>query len=414
MLQIKPVLAALKRHKAGTVLIGLQIALTLAIVCNALFLIQQKVTHLSRTTGIVESDLLTVGSEWTNASGAEVGSLVRTDLQTLRQLPDVADVGVSYGYPLRGGGWNDGVSTKPDAKQSAALAWRFFVDDHVLSVLGAKLIAGRNFRPDEIHVVDSHNLVTPAQLIITKALADKVYPNQSALGKPLYIAAATSPSTIIGIIDHLQGGSASSWSDAISDYVVLEPKLLTDKSNAYLVRAQPGQLSAITKVVRTALFKTNRMRIIPDGEGEDVGVRSFAQVREQAYKSDRGMAIIMSVICAVLLIITAAGIVGLTSFWVSQRRKQIGVRRALGATRGDILSYFLAENFLISLGGVLAGIVLALGMSLWLVMHFETQRLSLPYVLVGVLLLLLLGQAATLAPALRASCISPVEATRST
>jgi len=53
-------------------------------------------------------------------------------------------------------------------------------------------------------------------------------------------------------------------------------------------------------------------------------------------------------------------------------------------------------------------------MSLWLVMHFETQRLSLPYVLVGVLLLLLLGQAATLAPALRASCISPVEATRST
>jgi len=413
MLQIKPVLAALKRHKAGTMLIGLQIALTLAIVCNALFIIQQRLTHFSRTTGIVESDLLTVGSEWTSASGAAVEPLVRVDLQTLRQLPGVQDVGVSYGYPLRGGGWASGVTTKPDAKKPVALTWRFFVDDHVLPVLGAKLIAGRNFRADEIRVTDSHNLSAPAQLIVTKALAEKVYPNQSALGKPLYIGDATSPSTIIGIMDHLQGGSASSWSDAISDNVVLEPKLLTDKSNAYLIRARPGQLGDVAKIARDALFKVNRLRIIPNGEGEGGGVRSFAQVREQAYKSDRGMAIIMSAICAVLLIITAAGIVGLTSFWVSQRRRQIGVRRALGATRRDILGYFLTENFLISLGGVLTGIVLALALSLWLVVHFETQRLPLPFVLIGVALLLLLGQAATLAPALRASRVSPVEATRS-
>jgi putative ABC transport system permease protein len=413
VLQIKPVLAALKRHKAGTLLIGLQIALTLAIVCNALFIIQQRLTHLSRTTGIVESDLLTVGSEWTSASGAAVEPLVHADLQTLRELPGVQDVGVSYGYPLRGGGWNSGVTIKPDAKQPVAVTWRFFADDHVLTVLGAKLIAGRNFRADEIRAMDSHNLAAPAQLIITKALAEKVYPNQSALGKPLYIGGATAPSTIIGIMDHLQGGSASSWSDAISDYVVLEPKLLTDKSNAYLIRTRPGQLGAVASIARDALFKTNRLRIIPNGEGEGRGVRSFAQVREQAYKSDRGMAIIMSAICAVLLIITAAGIVGLTSFWVGQRRRQIGVRRALGATRHDILGYFLTENFLISLGGVMAGIVLALGLSLWLVTHFETRRLPLPFVLIGVALLLLLGQVATFAPALRASRVSPAEATRS-
>jgi putative ABC transport system permease protein len=413
MLQIKPILAALKRHKAGTFLIGLQIALTLAIVCNALFIIQQRLTHLSRTTGIVESNLLTIGSDWTNASGAAVAPLIRTDLQTLRQLPGVLDAGASYGYPLRGGGWNSGVTIKPDTKAATAVTWRFFVDDHVLPVLGAKLLAGRNFRADEIQVVDSHNLVAPAQLIITKALADKVYPNQSALGKPLYMGGATSPSTIIGIIDHLQGASANTSSDAISNDVALEPKLLTDKSNSYLVRATPGQLGVVSNVAKAALFKTNRMRIIQDSSAGSGGIRTFAEVRNQAYKNDRGMAIIMSAICVVLLIITAAGIVGLTSFWVSQRRRQIGVRRALGATRRDILSYFLTENLLISLGGVLAGIVFAFGLSLWLVMHFETQRLSLPFVLVGVMLLLLLGQAATLAPALRASRVSPVEATRS-
>jgi putative ABC transport system permease protein len=119
------------------------------------------------------------------------------------------------------------------------------------------------------------------------------------------------------------------------------------------------------------------------------------------------------VICVVLLIITGAGIVGLTSFWVGQRRKQIGVRRALGATRGDILSYFLTENFLISLLGLLIGVVLAVCLSEWLVMRFEMERLSMSYVLVSAFVLLLLGQAATLNPALKASRVPPVEATRS-
>jgi putative ABC transport system permease protein len=124
------------------------------------------------------------------------------------------------------------------------------------------------------------------------------------------------------------------------------------------------------------------------------------------------MAIMMGIVCAVLLAITAAGIVGLTSFWVGQRRKQIGVRRALGATKRDILTYFLTENFLIGGAGVVVGSAMAIGMSMWLQQHFETERMSVVYVLVGMVLLLLLGQGAVLAPAMRASKVSPVEATR--
>jgi putative ABC transport system permease protein len=413
MLQIKPILAALKRHKAGTLLIGLQIALTLAIVCNALFIIHQRVTHLARPTGIVESDLLTVRNEWTQADDAASGALFRTDLQTLRQLPGVQDVGMSYGYPLRGGGWITAVNTKPDDPSEATQSPRFFSDDHLLSVLGAKLIAGRNFRPDEIRLQDSKTIVPGPVVIITQTLADKLYPDGSALGKPIYLGGSATPSTVIGIVRYLTGFSTSSWADASYEYVVVDPTMLTDKSNAYLIRAQPGQLDALAKAVPATLFKINRLRIIPERGSSEAGVRTFAEVRAQAYKNDRGLAIMMSAICVVLLLITAAGIVGLTSFWVGQRRKQIGVRRALGATRNDILSYFLTENFLISLGGVIVGSVLAISLSQWLVMRFEMQRLSPLYVLVGVVVLLLLGQAATLAPALRASRIPPVEATRS-
>jgi putative ABC transport system permease protein len=411
MPQIAPVLAALKRHKIGTLLIGLQIALTLAIVCNALFIIHQRVTHLARPTGIAEENLLTVRSEWTDAKATDLDTLIHTDMDALRQLPGVQEVAVSYGYPLRGGGWESDLSIKPEDPSQAIVGARFFGDEHTLPVLGAKLIAGRNFHANEVRMLDSHNLSSPSVVILTQSLATRLYPDGTALGKPVYVGSSATPSTIVGIIDYMAGFSVGAWTDATYDYVMLEPTVLVDKANAYLMRTQPGQLDRLAKAAPDALFKINRLRIIPDAENG--GVRTFAEVRSQAYKDDRGLALMMGAICVVLLMITASGIVGLTSFWVAQRRKQIGVRRALGATRHDILSYFLTENLLISLGGLMVGTVLAVGLSQWLVMRFEMQRVSPLYVLLGAVVLLLLGQAATLAPALRASRVPPVEATRS-
>jgi putative ABC transport system permease protein len=73
----------------------------------------------------------------------------------------------------------------------------------------------------------------------------------------------------------------------------------------------------------------------------------------------------------------------------------------------------MTENLLISSGGALIGVLLAIAINLWLVTRFEMNRLSLVYVLAGVVILLLLGQGAVLAPAMRASRVPPVEATRS-
>ena len=120
----------------------------------------------------------------------------------------------------------------------------------------------------------------------------------------------------------------------------------------------------------------------------------------------------MSVVCVVLLSVTAAGIVGLTSFWVGQRHRQIGVRRALGARRIDILRYFQIENLVIASGGIALGVLLALVLNLWLMKHFELSRLPSPYVLAGVLVMLALGQLAVFVPARRASNVPPVVATR--
>ncbi|WP_445146127.1 ABC transporter permease [Dyella sp. Tek66A03] len=408
-MQIKPILSALRRHKAGTFLIAMQIALTLAIVCNALFIIHQRLAHLSEPTGIDETNIFVIQNEWVGSSTTDqADAKIVEDLRVLRELSSVQDVTSSNSYPLRGGGWDDGIKLKPDQLQDTTGSTVYFGDDHFVDTLGLRLIAGRNFRAEEISRMDWRDRLGPAQVMVTKALADKLFPNGDAVGKTIYLVGG--PTTIVGVVQMLQAQSVDRWAADFAYRALIVPKrLATSLGVFYIVRARPGQLDAAIRAAPKALFEHNPRRILDEKDG----VLSFSQVRSRAYERDRGMAILMGVICVVLLAITAAGIVGLTSFWVGQRRKQIGVRRALGATQRDILNYFMTENLLISSGGALIGVLLAIAINLWLVTRFEMNRLSLVYVLAGVVILLLLGQGAVLAPAMRASRVPPVEATRS-
>ena len=406
-MQIKPILAALRRHKAGTVLIAIQIALTLAIVCNALFIIDQRLAHLSEPTGIDETNLFVIHNQWAvQSSVTQANAQIQADLAALRQLPGVQDAAASNSCPLCGSDTQDDfIMLKPDQLEPTTDAAIYEGDEHQLNTLGLKLVAGRQFRADEVFTIQQN----PPVCIVSKVLADRLFPDGSALGKPIYVM-SEKPSTIVGIVDRLQRQSAESWERRYAYQSLVWPMRPTGEHGFYyIVRVQPGQLAAAMQQALPALYAQSRMRIIDSKDG----MLSFADVRRRAYESDRGIAILMGIVSVVLLAITAAGIVGLTSFWVGQRRKQIGIRRALGAKQRDILSYFLTENLLIGLGGVVVGALLAIGMNLWMVTQFEMARLSLAYVAIGVLVLLLLGQGAVLAPALRASKVPPVEATRS-
>ena len=117
-------------------------------------------------------------------------------------------------------------------------------------------------------------------------------------------------------------------------------------------------------------------------------------------------------VCIALLVVTALGIVGLASFWVQQRTKQIGVRRALGATRGQILRYFQTENFLLATLGIVIGMMLAYGINQLLMGKYELPRLPALYLPIGAVVLWLLGQVAVFGPARRAAAVPPAVATR--
>jgi putative ABC transport system permease protein len=408
-----PILAALRRHKAGVILIALQIALTLAIVCNAIFIIGQRIDRVNRPTGIDEANLFVVSQQWVGTPEGDgpdavdkIDSLVRADLDTLRRLPGVESVTTVNSVPLLGSSHINGITLTPDQKDATLNAAIYLGDDKLMSTLGVQLVAGRAFTAGDIIHQAFRNDALPPSVVVSQATADKLFPNQSAVGKTIY--SDSKPTMIIGVVKLLQSSMAESFAKDSDYFTIIEPIRQDGDVSRYVVKTRPGQQADAMAAAREALFAANPQRVI----GAKRGVRSFAEIRHQAYRADRGMAILMAVVCLIMLCVTAAGIVGLTSFWVGQRHRQIGVRRALGARKSDILHYFQIENLMIAGGGVVIGVVLAMGLNLWLMSQYEMPRLPLMYVLVGMVALLALGQAAVFVPARRASRVSPIEATR--
>ena len=244
----------------------------------------------------------------------------------------------------------------------------------------------------------------PAALIVSQALATKLFPNGDALGKSIYLADYKQKAPIIGIVERLQQPWISVRNQKV-EYAMLQPYRYVEQYSDYVVRAKPGQLTAAMKSAEKLLLGINRGRI-------NDKTRTMAETRRRAYRDDRGLAVILGVVSVVLLIVTAFGIIGVTTFWVSQRRRQIGIRRAMGASRTAILRYFQAENLMIATAGSVLGVLLALTLNVLMAGKFEMARLNVGSTAVAAIIVVLLGQIAVLWPALRAAAISPVVAIR--
>jgi putative ABC transport system permease protein len=402
-MEIRPILSALMRSKVAMILIGLQVALTLAIVCNALFIINERLAHMARPSGMNEADTFWFGSNGFG-QGYNAKAVQQSDVAMLRQLPGVADAAPTNSVPMSDGGWGTGLSLAPRQKKSTADTTIYLVDDHAISTFGTHLIAGRNFKPEEIETHDFGDKLLPKVAILSKALADKMFPDGDAIGKQVYFDQDPPTTTIVGVVDRLQEPWISN--DDIENAAFVPVFMPYGNSTRYLVRTEPGRRDEVMKQIEQKMTEANTSRIIGK-------VKSIEQVRSEAYAEDRAMAIILSVVIFCLLTITALGIVGMASFWVAQRTKQIGTRRALGATKLDILRYFQTENFIITTMGLIGGGILAYAFSLYLMKTYQAPRLPWYYVPVGFVCLWALGQIAVLGPALRASRVSPAIATRS-
>ena len=411
LMQLRPIVAALTRHKVATALIVLQVALTLAVASNALFIVATRVVHLARDTGTDEAHLFVIHNRWKiGREAAQIDADIRTDLDVLRHVAGVREASPSNSAPLQYASSVAALPTRvrlrPDQTIRPQFAMLSMADDHTLDTLGVSLVAGRNFHPEEVRVTGPEDKAAYPSCIITRSLADKLFPAGSALGRTVYLP--TGPSTIVGILGRLQG--PLSWTrEADGDNVLVPARYVDPQGVMYLVRTKDTAVQPVIAATLKALEARGDIRIIDPVED----VQTLAQTRERTYASDRSVAILMCIVCGSLLLATAGGIVGLSSFWVSQRRRQIGIRRSLGASTGDILRYFHAENFLIVSTGVVLGVVLAVLANLGLMkMLYPLPHMPLYVPLLGALLLWLLGQLAVWGPARSAARVSPVVAIR--
>ena len=404
-MQIAPILSTLRRHKTATLLIVLQVAVACAILCNAVFLVSERSARMLQPSGIDEYQLVMVTSMGLDADTPQ-SVRVAEDLAVLRAVPGV-EVAENVGqFPFADSSWQTGVSVAENQEKPTATPSLVTAGDGYQRVAGLQMLRGRWFNTDEFQDADIFSggleLKFPV-LVITEALAQRLFPGEDALGKMLY-GMGSGGSRIIGISRNMlaPGGSPGHAPDA---YGVLFVPARSDMS-WYVLRTTPEQRGTVLNAAVDALNVSNPNRII----GRQ---RTLEEMRSTYYSRDRAVVWLLLAVSIAMLAITAFGIGGLASFWVQQRTRQIGVRRALGATRGEILRYFQTENFLIVTGGIVLGMLLAFGINQWLMGKYELPRLPWQYLPIGALLLLLLGQLAVLWPALRAASIPPATATRS-
>lgn len=398
-----PILSTLRRHRTAAGLIVLQIALTCAIVCNAIFLIRDRVTRMDRPSGVAEDELVRVRLTGIGTQDS-AESLTAQDLVALRAIPGVRSVASTNMVPFGDSSWNTDTSTKFDDTNGTS-SGIYMGSADLLETLGVQLIAGRDFLPDEyVDFKDSQSgKAHIPSVIITRGLAEHWFPGQSPLGKAFYVD-GKEPQTIVGVIDLLARPSRHTGEEA--KYAVILPiKSTYVIGGNYILRSDPSRKAEVLAAVEPTLDKVSPSRIILDRQ-------TFGEIRQKFFRADRAMAYLLVGVSIALLIITALGVVGLASFWVQQRTRQIGVRRALGATRGDILRYFQLENFILASVGILLGMALAYGINLWLMHKYQVARLPAQFLPTGAVLLWTLGQIAVLGPALRAAMIPPAIATR--
>jgi len=409
-MEIRPILSAMLRNKTGPILVALQVALSLGILANSLHIVNERREVVARPSGLSDEAAtfyFTVRNLNNDGPEQQLATMKR-EADVLRAVPGVAAVANVTQMPLSRSGSNSSVALDQRQERESAIASQYVSGDSLVKAFGLKIVEGRDFLPNEyVEVNENEQRELPKHLIISKALAEKLWPGQPAVGKTMFFGTGegSQGTQIVGVVERLQ--SAHAEVGERGDFAVHIPARLYGNPGAlYAVRAEPGQRDRVIKYAEEALRKSSATPMI-------IETKTVEEDRKNRYRADKALSWMLITVSVLLLLITCSGIVGMASLWVTQRRKQIGVRRALGARKIDILRYFIMENFMITSTGVFGGVLFGIGLNHLLVSKLEMARLPIPYLVGGAIVFWALGILAAYGPAWRAASISPAMATRS-
>ena len=410
-MELGPIFRALMHNKSRFWLITLEVALALAIVANCINMLLDTRREFLRETGLDEANLVVIDTKPFDPA-FKVDEFTYTvqeeDLRRLRGFSGVADAVAIRQIPMSGGGSSTSRWHMDDPSEGHGIGVPYFVvSENALSTLGVDLVAGRDFLPSDFVIPEEGTENNEGRnIIVTQATADAFFPDGDAVGKQIRNSGGEVVDTIVGVIRRMHNSWPRSEFAQHGEGLMLRPGRPSDTRRMhYMVRTEPGAMDSVFSELEPLLRETHEGRIIE--------VETLSEYKMDYYRDALVMVKMLTSVIGLLLIVTALGIVGLTSFSVTQRTRQIGTRRALGATKTDIVRYFLIENWMITGIGIGIGIALTYALNYALVHWADVPKIDVALLVLGAAALWITGVLAAVAPAVRASGVAPETATRS-
>lgn len=422
MVYVPHLLRSLLRNPAGPLLVAMQVAAAMIVLVNASYAIFDRWRAITRPTGMDLDNILSITTEG-HGTDYNHASSVRADLAYLSSLPGVVATSMSFPMPQSTGGlilrYSGSLPPTGEGRgeKRFAMAYAFHVTHEAVQTLGLKLIQGREFSAQNVlPPVDAGDLIgqitaSPVEAIITKTLAERLFPNQNPLGKTVVAEPEGTAIPVVGIVEQMQATPplgkipVNQLGQSLLEHVVLLPITPAGPNGYFFVRVKDGRMREVTRAIEKEFPGRQRSRFV-------LRMETLGSIAARTRRPALTEATVLVAVTMSVMLVTAVGIFGLSAHNVTFRTRQIGMRRAIGARRRDIVRYFIVENWLITTAGILAGIPLALLAGRQLSAMFSLPPASWSYYVAAALWIWIVGSIATLIPARRASAIPPAVATR--
>ena len=402
-MNIKALLKSLLLRKFTTGLLVLQLAITLGLFVNSAILALDIQGKVSQSTGLDNENILIVSTHPTSGAYQDLDyfrSIASEDMVKLSELSGVNSVSVTNQIPIRSGGWRRGLYDLDNPEQGRNDKYLknvkyTMVDANFAETMGFTILAGRLLDSSDQLDFGSEE---KQNIVITESLKKALYGDESAIGQE------TSNGFIVGVIKD----------------IMLDPSLPADKqygffvnevmeyiyiARYYVLNVEPGQMDNVRSKVSDTIIGVQAERDI-------FNVFTMKEQLQRFYRDDQGLADLFLLLCGLMLFVTVISSYAYSQFHISRQKKFIGIRRALGARKKDVLLYVLTENWLVYSLGCLCGVFVAFGFNILLSQHITLSKPDVMLFLLVTGVIFISGTLATWLPAKRTSDIEPVVATR--